>query len=213
MSSRRLQIAALAALFAVAACSSDKNPTGPGGSDGNYYGVFGASDGISSMGGTLLIVIAGSTASGTLTPSSASGIGLTGTYASSGGAVSLSGGGHSLNGVLNSGRIGGSYSGPGGNGSFGTTRGDSPSAVTLFCGSYTGDSDGVWNLARSANALTGAYADDGGGSGVLTGTVNGSTISITFSGGSAAGSLSGSNMTGTWTAGADGGTWMGQTPC
>jgi hypothetical protein len=205
---------ALAALAVSAGCSKDS--TGPGGSagtDGSYYGVFGATNGSASSGGTLIIVINGAVASGTLTPQGGSGVSLTGTYVSGSGAVGLAGGGHTLGGTLNGGHIGGTYTGPGGDGSFGTTRGDAPSDVQQFCGTYTGDSDGVWNLAKSANSVTGAYADDGGGSGILTGTLSGTSISITFSGGTASGTLSGADMTGTWTAGADSGTWTGHTPC
>jgi len=214
MNGRRLQWVALAALAAAAACSKDSTGLGAGGgTDGSYYGVFGATTGSASSGGTLVIVINGAVATGTITPVGGAGVALTGTYASGSGAVGLTGGGHTLGGTLDNGHIGGTYTGPGGTGSFGTTQGDTPSDVQQFCGTYTGASDGVWNLAKSANSLTGAYADDGGGSAVLTGTLSGNSISITFSGGTAAGTLSGSNMTGTWTAGANSGTWTGHTPC
>jgi len=209
------QFAAVAVLAGAVACSKDS--TGPGGGTalGNYYGVFGASNGSASIGGTLVIIVVTGSASGTLTPEGAAGIPLSGTYNAGSGAVSLSGGGHSLGGTITGGTLDGTYTGPGGEvGKFGTHHGTTSSDVQLFCGSYAGDSQGVWNLAKAGNALVGAYADDGGGSAQLTGTVSGSAISITFSGGTAAGTLaSATTMGGTWTAGASSGTWTGATPC
>jgi len=208
--------AALAALAGAVACHKDS--TGPGGGSdaklGSYYGVFGASNGSASVGGTVVIVIVASGASGTLTPSGSAGVALTGTYNSGSGAVSVSGGGHTLTGTITSGELDGTYAGSGGTGSFGTHKGAASSDVTLFCGSYDGDASGVWNLAKTGNSLVGAYADDGGGSARLTGSLSGTAISITFSGGTASGTLaSATSMNGTWTAGAGSGTWTGTSPC
>jgi len=211
------RLAAFAALAGAAACHKDSTGPSGGGGDanlGSYYGVFGASTGSASVGGTVVIVIVASGASGTLTPEGAAGIALTGSYNSGTGAVAVSGGGHSLTGTITSGELDGTYAGPGGAGSFGTHKGASPSDVVLFCGSYDGDASGVWNLAKTGNSLVGAYADDGGGSARLTGTLSGSAISLTFSGGTASGTLaSATSMTGNWTAGAASGTWTGTSPC
>jgi hypothetical protein len=210
------RLAAVTVLAAAVACSKDK-PTGPSGNTalGNYYGVYGASDGSTSVGGSLIIIITAGAATGTLTPMGAAGIPLNGTYNAGSGAVSVSGSGHALNGTINGGALDGTYTGPGGQaGKFGSHHGNSSSDVQLFCGAYDGDSQGVWNLAKTGNSLVGAYADDGGGSAQLTGTVNGAALSITFSGGTATGTLlTASTMGGTWTAGVNGGTWAGISPC
>ena len=213
------RLAAVTVLAGAVACSKDS--TGPGSNNngsavGSYYGVYGASNGSASVGGTVIIIIAtGGSVTGTLTPMGGSGVSLTGTYTSGSGAVSVSGGGHSLSGTLSNGAIDGNYSGPGGqSGKFGSRHGDTSSDVVLFCGGYDGDSQGVWNLAKAGNTLVGAYADDGGGSAQLNGTVSGSAISITFSGGTASGTLlTATSMGGTWTAGTDSGTWAGVAPC
>ncbi len=209
------RVAAVAAVAAAMACHKDS--TGPGGGNndlGSYYGVFGASNGSVSVGGTVVIVISSSSATGTLTPSGSAGIGLAGTYNSGSGAVSVTGGGHTLTGTVSSGKLDGNYTGPGGQGTFGTEKGATSTDVELFCGSYMGASTGVWNLAKAGNALTGAYADDGGGSAKLTGSLSGTNISITFSGGTASGTLtSATAMNGFWTAGANSGTWTGMSPC
>jgi hypothetical protein len=210
------RLTALAVLATAVACSS-KDSTGPktGGAIGNYYGVYGASDGSTSVGGALIIIITAGSATGTLTPVGLAGIPLSGTYNAGSGAVSVSGGGHSLIGTITGQTLDGTYAGPGGEvGKFGTQHGTTSSDVQLFCGAYAGASTGVWNLSKTGNTLVGAYADDGGGSAQLTGTVSGSALSITFSGGTAAGTLnSASAMTGTWTAGVNSGTWAGVSPC
>ena len=214
MSYRVSRLAALAALVVVGACHKDS--TGPGSSSalGNYYGVYGASNGSSSAGGSLIIIVNVGAATGTLTPVGQAGVSLTGTYASGSGAVNLSGGGRTLVGTISSGKLNGTYTGPDGVGKFGTQQGATSSDVQLFCGTYTGDSQGVWNLSKAGSALSGAYADDGGDSAQLTGSLSGSSISITFSGGTESGTLATSTtMNGNWTAGSASGTWQGKSPC
>jgi fibronectin-binding autotransporter adhesin len=211
------RLAAVAVLAGAVACSKDSTSPGGGVNSalGNYYGVYGASDGTVSVGGTVVIIISTGSATGTLTPVGGSGIALNGTYNAGSGAVSLTGGGNSLGGTIANGELDGTFTGPGGEaGKFGSHHGNTSSDVQLFCGTYAGATQGVWNLAKTGNALTGAYADDGGGSAQLTGTVSGTALSITFSGGTAAGTLlTASTMGGTWTAGANSGTWAGATPC
>ena len=213
--SKVLRMAALGAVAALAACHKDS--TGPSKSSsalGNYYGVYGASNGSSSAGGSLVIVINVGSATGTLTPVGQAGVSLTGTYASGSGAVNLSGSGRTLVGTISGGKLGGTYTGPDGQGTFGTQQGATSSDVQLFCGTYSGASTGVWNLSKAGSTLTGAYADDGGGSAALAGSVSGSSISLTFSGGTASGSLTNATtMSGNWTAGAASGTWQGHSPC
>lgn len=211
-----LRTAALAALAATLACHKDSTGPGGGGNSvlGSYYGVYGASNGSASAGGTIVIVVDASAASGTLTPTGGSSVSLTGTYSAGSGAVGLSGGGRTLAGTITNGTLDGTYTGPEGAGMFGTHHGNAPSDVKQFCGSYTGDSQGVWNLALTGTSIVGAYADDGGGSAQLTGTVSGTSLSISFTGGTATGTLtSATAMNGTWTAGAGTGTWVGASPC
>ena len=213
--SKVLRMAALGAVAALAACHKDS--TGPSKSSsalGNYYGVYGTSNGSSSAGGSLIIIIDVGSATGTLTPVGLAGIALTGTYNSGNGDVGLTGGGRTLAGTISGGKLNGTYAGPDGVGSFGTQHGASASDVQLFCGQYTGDASGVWNLSMAGSALSGAYADDGGGSEQLTGSLNGGSISLNFTGGTASGSLTTSTtMSGHWTAGAATGTWQGHSPC
>ena len=208
--------AALAVLSVALACSN-KDSTSPGGAgdDGDYRGIFSATDGITAFGGALVITIQSAAASGTLTPSGQAGVSLSGTFNTSTKAVSLSGGGHTLGGTINSsGELKGTYSGAGGDGTFATQRGTS-SEVQGFCGTFTGDATGTWNLSKRANSLVGAYASDDGDSGALTGTLSGSAISITVSGGgTATGTLtSATQMTGTWAVGGGAGSWTGHSPC
>lgn len=209
------RFAACVVVLAAVACSK-KDSTGPGGNTsvlGNYSGVFTATNGISAFGGALVIIVQTASATGTLTPSGQAGVNLTGTYSSSTGGVSLTGGGHTLAGTIGSGQLKGTYSGPGGQGEFATYKDDN-NQVELFCGNYTGTSSGTWNLSRLAGSLSGAYSDDGGGSGTLQGTISGSAITISFTGGTATGTLtSATAMTGNWTAGTDSGTWTGTSPC
>ena len=209
------RVAALAALVVAGACHKDSTgPSGGGSALGNYYGVYGASNGSTSSGGSLVIIIDVGTATGTLTPVGLAGISLTGTYASGSGAVNLTGSGRTLAGTISGGKLNGTYTGPDGLGSFGTQQGATASDVQLFCGTYTGDSQGVWNLSKAGGTLSGAYADDGGGSDELSGSVSGSTINLNFTGGTASGSLTTStSMTGNWTAGTAHGTWQGHSPC
>ena len=111
-------------------------------------------------------------------------------------------------GTYNNGKVEGTFTGGGGSGVFVVHSG----TVQVFCGAYTGDSDGIWNLVKTGNTLDGVYYDVSGTTGRLTGSVSGSTITITFPGGTAAGTLSGNSMTGTWqTLTSDAGTWAGQT--
>jgi hypothetical protein len=111
-------------------------------------------------------------------------------------------------GTYTNGTIEGTFTGGGGSGVFVVHSG----SVEVFCGTYTGSSDGIWNLSLTDNRLEGAYNDVDGDSGRLSGTLSGSSVSITFTGGSASGTRSGTTMSGTWqTLDGDAGTWSGST--
>ena len=175
----------------------------------SYHGIIAAAQ----ESGTIAIVISNtsSTATGTVTVSSAS-TNLTGTYSSSSKALALAGGSYSFTGTLSNRTFSGIYIGPKGAGQF-SALSDEGTTVTSYCGTYSGSDSGVWNLTvDTAGNATGAFSSNaGGGSGVLTGTVNGSgALNVTFSGGSASGTISGG---GSWTASPASGSWTVTNHC
>jgi hypothetical protein len=136
-------------------------------------------------------------------------VALTGTYDTQTKALNVSGGGYTFTGTWANGRIEGTFTGPGVDGLF-VVHGSTRETVQVYCGTYTGDSDGIWNLVRRASVLSGVYNDVSGDSGELSGTLNNNAVSVSFTGGSASGTLSGSVMSGTWqTADGSSGTWSG----
>jgi hypothetical protein len=112
-------------------------------------------------------------------------------------------------GTYSSARVSGTFTGPGGSGVFVVHSG----TVQVFCGTFTGDAAGVWNLVRHGNDVYGVAVDAGGTNSLqLTGTVSGTTINLTFTGGTASGTISGTSMGGMWqTALGDAGAWTGNT--
>jgi hypothetical protein len=149
---------------------------------------------------------------GSLAVKGGSNASLTGTYNTESKALSATGGGYTLNGTYAGGRLNGTYSGPSGNGVMtGFRRGGG--GVQRYCGTFSGDAAGVWNLARSDNDLSGAFHEtDGTGAGTLTGSLSGSNVSLSFTGGTATGTLSGTAMSGSWsTLDGDQGSWTGST--
>jgi hypothetical protein len=214
----------LAALTAVAACSDG------GSSDTTDFDGVIASDNLS---GTISVSVpaalasaaapsfSGAGSAGPTEPSATvnvtatlkikggSNTNLTGTYDLDAKALGLSGGGYSFTATFANGQLSGTFTGPGGGGLF-TAFSRRGGDVELFCGTFTGDAAGVWNLARRGNGLVGAFHENGGaGAGTLAGTLNGNNISLTFSGGTATGTMSGTNISGSWTAGGDNGSWSG----
>jgi hypothetical protein len=149
---------------------------------------------------------------GTLTPTGGQPIPLTGTYDSTTKEFSVAGGGYSFSGSAESGAISGSYSGPNGSGSF-TLLPSSSADVALFCGTYSGDASGTWNLAAvQAGAASGAFASSGGQHGTFAGSWSGENVTLSGSGVSANGSLTSTAGSGTWTAGSESGSWA-TVPC
>ncbi len=112
-------------------------------------------------------------------------------------------------GAYSGGRISGTFTGAGGTGVFVVHSG----AVQVFCGTYIGDAAGVWNLVKTGNSVFGVAVDVSGSPSLqLTGSVSGSTITLTYTGGTAGGTISGTSMSGTWqTLAGDAGTWTGTT--
>lgn len=207
-------LAALAAtaLLGAPACSND-DPAGPTSGDPGtvavtFKGIFvGAA-----LSGDIEITIAATTGatagvSGCIYFGSATCTALSGSYTLATKAITYASAGPSITftGSWNAGEIHGSFTGADA-GDFVLIDG---SAVT-FCGTFNGDANGTWNFVVEGNGLDGVY-DDGSGPEDLTGTVNGNSFSITFSGGTAAGTRNGNAASGTWSAagGANTGNWTG----
>ena len=141
---------------------------------------------------------------------------LTGTYDSTTGTVTLSGGGYTLTGKLVGGTLSGTYTGPNGGGSF-AVQSTVSGAVAVYCGTYTGSSAGSWNLVRGGdNTLSGSFTDAANGqSGILSGKLNGTDILLNPQGSTdtAVGTLAGDAVSGTYgpPGGTPKGTWSGST--
>ena len=206
----------LALAAGVIACGSEKSPTqpeAPATLEGQYKGTMAGGPTVSA---SLDLMVAASV-TGTIKPVGAAAIPVTGTYAASSGAVALSGGGFTIAGTIdNTGSLLATSTHSSGAGNVVAYQHTTANPVTVFCGTYTGDADGIWNLARRGASLSGAYVNVPDGShGYLPGTVTGSSISITVAGGgTATGTLSGTTMSGTWSGGGVyGGTWTSNTTC
>ena len=83
---------------------------------------------------------------------------------------------------------------------------------------YTGGADGIWNTLLRGTSLSGVYDNVDGSDGYFTGTVNGSSVSITdisaSPGATASGTISGTTMSGTLSGnGVVYATWTSDTSC
>src|SRR5207249_3519877 len=126
--------------------------------------------------------------------------------------VAVSGGGYTVAGTIdNTGKLLGTYTHSTAQGSVVAYQHTTANPVTVYCGTYTGDADGIWNPVRRGTSLSGVYDNVDGSDGYFTGTVNGSSVSITeitaSPGGTASGTISGTNMSGTWSGPGFAGTW------
>jgi hypothetical protein len=126
---------------------------------------------------------------------------LTGTYDAVTGNFSVMGGGYSLTGNLKNGVATGSYTGPKGGGQF-TANATSAGAVTVYCGSFMSQGEtGNWNVACTAGgACSGSfYSTTKMAGGTLTGTIAGTTITLSDASGKgtpATGTVAGTAVTG-----------------
>ena len=213
--SRVLSATALVLLASGAACKNDSGVTGPPTLEGQYKGTL-AGEYAPTFSASLDLTVAAST-TGTITPVGAAPITVTGTYVASTKAVAVSGGGFTITGTIdNTGSLLGTSTHSSGPGNVVAYQHTIANPVTVFCGTYTGDADGIWNLARRGTSLSGAYVNVPDGShGYLPGTLSGNSISITVAGGgTATGTLSGTTMSGTWSGGGGyGGTWTSNATC
>ncbi len=149
-------------------------------------------------------------------------INVTGTYDTATKSFTVSGGGYTITGTVNNGVISGSYTGPGGSGTFSLILG-TRAQMTFYCGSYSvSGSDtprGKWFFGMRQDRLAGAFSGNNVqavGGGRLSGSVSGTSVDLSLirgglTIGSATGSLSGTDATGTWTVGNETGTWQGST--
>jgi hypothetical protein len=210
--SQLLSATALVLVASGAACKNDSG-TGPTTLEGQYKGTMaGESPNFSA---SLDLTVAAGGTTGTIKPVGAAQMTVTGTYVSSTNVVTVSGGGYTITGTIdNSGSVLGTYMHSSAEGRAVAYRHTTASPVTVFCGTYTGDADGIWNLVRRGTSLSGAYVNVDGSDGYLTGTVNGSSLSLTIQyGGTAVGTSSGTTMSGTWSGPGYTGTWTSDTSC
>jgi len=204
---RLFAAALLAGTMALPACSKDKSGTGPStvivlmGSVNGDNGAFSGSisltiDGAGVVGSFHIVAPADATHA------------LTGTYNSGSHAVAVSGGGYNFSGVYDgSNEISGTVSGTG-SGTFVAAK----DASLTFCGSFTGDDDGVWNFTIDGGSIVGTATTTTGTVIDLNGSISGSSISVTRPGGGtlATGTRSGDNASGSWDNGVGStGTWTG----
>jgi hypothetical protein len=152
------------------------------------------------------------TATGTLTLPGGASIALAGTFDPDTGALSIAGGGYSFDGTLRGDGVTGTFSSPGGSGSFSLLKGGG--GAQLFCGTYSGQDAGVWNLVVAPSSAAGSIASDvGSASSALTCTVSGASLSCqSASGIVASGTINGTTASGQWHDGnGNGGSWSGDT--
>jgi len=212
-----LNATALVLVASGAACKNDSGVTGPTTLAGQYKGTM-AGESSPSLSASLDLTVAAST-TGTITPVGAAPITVTGTYVASTKAVAVSGGGFTIAGTIDdTGKLLGTYTHSSVEGSVVAYQHTTANPVTVFCGTYTGGADGIWNTLLRGTSLSGVYDNVDGSDGYFTGTVNGSSVTITdisaSPGATASGTISGTTMSGTLSGnGVVYATWTSDTSC
>ena len=215
--SRILSATALVVMASGSACKNDSGVTGPTSLEGQYKGTMAGESG-PTLSASLDLTVAAST-TGTITPVGAAPISVTGTYVASTKAVAVSGGGFTIAGTIDdTGKLLGTYTHSTAQGSVVAYQHTTANPVTVYCGTYTGDADGIWNTLLRGTSLSGVYDNVDGSDGYFTGTVNGSSVSITdisaSPGATASGTISGTTMSGTLSGnGVVYATWTSDTSC
>jgi hypothetical protein len=198
-------------------CSSGSKDPGSGTPTSDGTGAYRGLLTGSSESGVLDIQIDGSgSTTGTLTlPGTGGTLTLTGSYSTTTKMLSLMGttptGTYAVNGTFSNDGFTGTYSGPHGMGSISLTFG-SKADVTVYCGTYSGDASGNWNIVVGPRGgILGSHCASATGCGVLAGTISGSTITLSDPDVAASGMVDGSMLSGVWMAkvGAAHGTWTG----
>lgn len=207
--------AALLLLAISAACSSGETVTGPTGLNAQYRGTAAGGDPNESMSFDLTVA---ATTTGTLKLVGAAPMAVTGSFVAATQLVTVSGGGFTLTGTIdNTGKLLGTYTHGSNSGYVAGFQHTAANPVTVFCGTYTGAAEGVFNLARRGSSLSGAYVNIDGSDGYMSGSISGSSISITdvqdSPGFAAIGTLVGTTMSGTWSISGSTGTWTSNTAC
>jgi hypothetical protein len=157
---------------------------GSAGQSGTFTATVQAAVAVKAFGAHSLTAVA---ASGTLTLIGGGTFTLTGTFETSTGALTLSGGGFVLSGVVSGGAASGTYTGP--NDSSGRFAGfdSSSNPVKVFCGRYSGSDTGTgtWNIEISASgAASGLTCPDVSSldprprATLLTGKLTGTTLTL-----------------------------------
>ena len=195
-----------------AACSSVAGPTDL---NRQYRGTI--AGGEPNESGSFDLMVAATT-TGTLKLVGGQPIALAGTYVAATQLVTVSGGGFALTGTIDgTGKLLGRYTHGSNSGYVAGFQHTAANPVTVFCGTYAGAAEGVMNLTRRGTLLSGVYVNIDGSDGYMSGTISGSSISITdiqdTPGGIFVGTLSGNTMSGTWSISGFGGTWTANTTC
>lgn len=97
---------------------------------------------------------------GSLIPAGGQPIEIAGSFNPATGAISLSGGGYSLNGTVTDSGFSGSFSGPNGSGNFQATS-DADGKTKVYCGAITGAGNGPLTLLVTGATATGYVEPDG----------------------------------------------------
>lgn len=205
MQTRRFLALGLAGAALLSACSKD-NGTNPTNTTLVFVGTVNGDNG--GLSGSVNFSITGTTVTGTfkIIAPSASTHSLTGTYNTGSKAMAATGDGYNFAGVYDgSSAMEGVMTGTA-SGTFVTVK-DNGSTAVAYCGSFTGDDNGVFNFTVISGALHGTATTTTGTVIALDGTVTGGTVTIP---GLATGTVSGTNVSGTWDNGAGStGTWTG----
>jgi hypothetical protein len=230
-----LQALALVTLVLAGACSSDNS--GGGGTSTTWLGLVLGSDGVESgsltvtaqtaspamgrPGGGIALAEGDVSTAGIykrVTPSAAT-VNLSGTYNPGTDQLLVSGGGYTFTGAFDGqSRLGGTFTGPTGDGNF-VTEVNTGNAQT-FCGSFSGDDSGTWSFVVTNGEVHGlAQSNTSGLPPIpLNGVVEGQHITIYVPGTQtilAEGNITGASASGTWAdpESGDSGTWGGNTAC
>ena len=210
----RLPTTAALVLVISAACS-DHNFTGPTDLNRQYKGTI--AGGRPNESGSFDLMVA-TTTTGTLKLVGGGPMAMAGTYVAATQLFTVSGGGFTLTGTIDgTGKLLGTYTHGSNHGYVAGFEHTAANPVTVFCGTYAGAAQGVMNLTRRGTSLSGAYVNIDGSDGHMSGTISGSSISITdiqdTPGGIFVGTLSGTTMSGTWSISGVTGTWTASTTC
>lgn len=209
-----IKFAALAMIsLMLIGCGKDKKSTNPQNNNSSlrFVGTVNGADGI--MSGSVVFSISDTAVTGTfkvVTPDTAT-HSLTGMYNIANKVLSATGAGYNFGGMYDgNNELEGAMTG---NtvGTFLTVRDDASQAVA-FCGTFSGDDDGLWNFTIDGTTIAGSYTVIGGMTGLLAGSVSGNNINITTPSGDplASGTRNGDNASGTWDDGnGNSGSWIG----